>query len=62
MGEVVQPFLAQSPGLVTLGKSLFIQKQIISCQLHPVVEDLRDKQVPGSDGLPLYLGAGTQAG
>lgn len=60
MGEVAQPFLALSPGLVTLDKSLFIQRQIISCQLLAAVENLGDKQIPSSDRLPLYLGAGTQ--
>lgn len=60
VGEVAQPFLVLSPGLVTLDKSLFIQRQIISCQLLAAVEDLGDKQIPGSDRLPLYLGAGTQ--
>lgn len=60
MGEVLQRLLALSPGLVTLGKSLFIQRQVISCQPLAAVEDLGDRQIPGSDGPPLCLGAGTQ--
>lgn len=40
VGEVAQPFLALSPGLVTLSKSLYIQGQLVSCQFLPAVEDL----------------------